>query len=361
VYQAEVLDSRFNFSVGQLRLRREWLAVEHEALVTRNMVTTRDEIFWFVKERIVDSVTDTELYREALWRFDIVTNGLSRSFVIDEVPNQTNPDDPPVQSEQIDLNGLVMFDDIAGGIDFNNGRILLADPNGFQKFGYMIFPNVTFGVNTDITWLATIIEAQNLTNSGAQVELWRSSDPGAILDWQHPAWVLVQRLSSDGSSGLEIPLVNLKSRTLALQLRMSASENDTQSPSVTRIALRGIPAHRDFIMMVPFNVSDYVSAPNRAPVRYPGLGQSLQDEVMALVGQSVEALMIKPGVAFRGIVNNVSEPVEFVSNRGSVSRYVIVEFRGQRLVAATPPTGDTGVGLGLLGISIVGIGQSEGT
>jgi hypothetical protein len=225
----------------------------------------------------------------------------------------------------------------------------------------MIFPNVTFGVNTDITWLATVIEAQNLTDSGAQVELWRSSDPGAILDWQHRSWVLVQRLSSDGSSGIEIPLVNLKSRTLALQLRMSASANDTQSPSVTRVALRGIPAHRDFIMMVPFNVSDYVSAPNRAPIRYPGLGQSLQDEVMALVGESVEVVMIKPGIMFRGIVNNVSEPVMFVSNRGSVSRYVIVEFRGQRLTTTAPSTGDAGIGLGLLGISIVGVGQTEGT
>jgi hypothetical protein len=57
----------------------------------------------------------------------------------------------------------------------------------------------------------------------------------------------------------------------------------------------------------------------------------------------------------------VSEPVEYISNRGSVSRYVIVEFRGQRLVTTAPPTGDTGIGLGLLGISTVGIGQSEGT
>ena len=61
------------------------------------------------------------------------------------------------------------------------------------------------------------------------------------------------------------------------------------------------------------------------------------------------------------VVNNVSEPVEYLSDRGSVTKYVMVEFRGQRLVQTVPPTGDSGSGLGLMGIDIMGIGQSEDT
>jgi len=114
---------------------------------------------------------------------------------------------------------------------------------------------------------------------------------------------------------------------------------------------------------VPLNVSDIVSAPARKPTRIPGLGNSLHEQALALVGQNVEAIVLDPFVRFQGIVNNVSEPVTFVSNRGSVTKHVMVEFRGNRLpgTATQAPTGDDGIGLGTMGIATMGIGQTETT
>ena len=203
------------------------------------------------------------------------------------------------------------------------------------------------------------MEAHDLAESGGQVELWYSTDRTAILDWNHPTWVLAQRLSAQGASNTEIPFVNLKSRTLALQLRMFATEAGTETPKVTRIAIRGIPAHRDLIMMIPFNVSDEVSAPGRRPIRIPGHGHKLHTQVLDLVGSSVEALLLDPPMGFRGVVNNVSEPVEFVSARGSVTRYCMVEFRGQRLTQTAQPTGDAGMGLDWMGVTQMGTGQTK--
>ena len=337
LYQAEVLDARFNFVVGQLQLKREWLGAEHEALVTRNMTNTRSDIFFFVKEE-----RQGILY-ESLWRFDVVTSGLTRQASLLD----------------IDLNGIVIFNNSHGAIDFANARIVVGDKDLHQTFGYMIFPNITFGLNTDIAWLTTIIEAHDLVDQGAQIELLRSTDPEAILDPDHPSWVLVQRISAPGGQSLEIPLVNLKSRTISLQLRIASSQQNTLSPKVTRIAIRGIPAHRDLIMVVPVNVSDYVSVPHRKPSRVPGLGNDLHTEMLDLVGSNVEALLIDPPLLFRGIVNNVSEPIEHLSNRGSVTRHCLVEFRGQRLASVATATGDAGMGLGLMGIATLGIGQTE--
>jgi len=337
VYQAEVLDARFNFVIGQLQLRREWLGSEHEPLVTRNMTNTRDDIYWFVKEE-----RNGILY-ESLWRFDVVTNGLNRVSA----------------DEGINLNGIVIFDNKTAGIDFANANITLGDDILHQRFGYMIFPNITFGLNTEISWLTTVIEAHDLQDQGAQIELWRSTDPTAILDWQHPSWVLVQRISSPGGTSVEVPLVGLKSRTLALQIRVASGANNTESPKITRVAIRGIPAHRDFIMQIPINISDYVSVPHRTPTRVPGLGYSLHAQMLALAGENVEVAMIDPPVLFRGIVNNISEPIEYLSNRGSVTRYCMVEFRGQRLGATETASGDAGMGLGLMGIATLGIGQTE--
>ena len=112
-------------------------------------------------------------------------------------------------------------------------------------------------------------------------------------------------------------------------------------------------------MMIPFNVSDYVSAPGRRPIRIPGHGHDLHRRVLDLVGSSVEAVVLDPPMGFRGVVNNVSEPVEFVSARGSVTRYCMVEFRGQRLTQTVQPTGDAGMGLDWMGVTQMGTGQTK--
>ena len=337
LYQSQVLDARFNYVVGGLQLRREWLGTEHEPLVTRAMSNTRDDIYLFVKE------VKQGVPFESLWRFDVVTSGLTRVSAV----------------EGIDLNGLIIFDNITAGIDFANLNIIINDESEHVTAGYMIFPNITFGLNTDISWLTTVVEAHDLVDQGAQIELYRSTDETAILDPDHPSWVLVQRISSPGNTSVEVPLVGVKSRTISLQLRMASAASNTISPKVTRVAIRGIPAHRDLIMVVPVNVSDYVSVPHRTPMRVPGLGYQLHAEMLNLVGENVEAALIDPPILFRGIVNNVSEPIEVLSNRGSVTRYCLVEFRGQRLTNISGTTGDAGMGLGLMGIATVGIGQTE--
>ena len=338
-YQAEVLNEQFDYIVGQLDLRRTWFASNHEALVTRAITSTRDEMFFFVRELIDGTFT------EAAWRYDLVTQGLSRHTI--------NPG--------INFNAAIVYDNLLGAIDFTNDVVKVLDRERFQDSGYMVFPNITFGLNTPITWMASVIEAHGLADTGAQVELWRSSDPTAILDWQDPSWILMQRLSSPGATNLEIPMIGVQSRTLALQLRLYSHTSGLGSPKVTRQAMRGIPAHRDFVMMVPVNVSDDVSVPGRRPVRVPDLGYGIHSTVLDLVGKNVQAVLLDPPVLFEGIVNNVSEPVEYLSDRGSVTRYVMVEFRGKRSVATVVATGDSGSGIGLMGIATVGVGQSERT
>lgn len=333
MYQAEVLDARFDYIVGQLQLRRAWFGVEHEPLVTRNMATTRDEIFWFVREE------RQGLFYESLWRMDIVTGGFSRVISL----------------LGVNLNGLVIFDSISGGIDFTNAKISIADEDFFQTSGWMIFPNVTFGLNTDISWLTAVIEAHDLDAAGTEVELWRTTQPEALLDWQDPSWVLIQRITTAGSSSIQVPLVNLKSRTISLQLRMKTDPSGLSTPRVTRTAIRGIPSHRDFIMMIPFNVSDYISVPGRKPMHVPGHGYSIQNDILSRIGDNVQVEILDPPVLFRGIMNNISEPVEYQSTRGSTTRYCMVEFRGQRVTEASLSVGNEGMGLGLLGVSLLGV------
>ncbi len=350
VYRSEVLDQRFSYSVGQMQLKREWLAVEHEPLETRKMAATRDEILWWVKEVNVNMPDNPDRHPlECLWRFDVVTGGVSRDLVVAAVPG--------IQEEQTNLNGFVVFNDIFGGIDYAHKKILLGDKDHYQDFGYVIFPNVNFGLNTEISWVAATIDVADVRGGSSGVELWGTTDPAGILSWNHPSWSMIQNINDEDASGVEIPLGRIKAKTMALQVRLRSYGENMLSPKVRRVAVRGIPSHRDFVMVIPVNVSDYVSVPGRAPIRHPGLGATLHTAILDLVGQSVEATLLQPPILFRGVVNNVSEPVTYVSERGSSSVYVEVEFLGQRMTATAPPTGNAGIGLGLLGVATVGMGQ----
>jgi len=327
LYQAEVLDARFDYVIGQLQLRREWHDTASVTEPLKNMANTRDEI-WF----IIHEATDEEM----VWRFDLVTNGLSRHL--------TTP---------LDIaHSLVVFDEITG---FVSGTEVYKSSDLYAADSYLITPNITFGLNTDITWMAVVLEARNFQGQGDRVQLFRTSNPEAILDEDHEDWVPIKEFATSGSTNVEVPLINVKTRTLALQLKIIPTSDFTSAPVVTRTAIRGIPAHRDLIMMVPFNVSDYLSVPGRKPARVSGLGYDLHEKVLNLVGKSVEATVLDPPINFRGIVNNISEPVEYLSERGSVTRYVMVEFRGSRITSASAGSSDTGVGIPLVGIPLVGI------
>lgn len=332
-YQAAVLDSRFDFTVGQLQLKRTWDETGEAADVTRNMITLRDELFWTILEGDGN---------EWLWRFDAVTNGLSRQSELGTVA----------------LFGATAFEGIFGARSATTVYLLNSSLT-YQALGYMISPNITFGVDTDIAWLATVVEASNI-KLGGKVELYRTTVPEAINDPFDPSWTLVRRLSNDLQSGVEVPLINVVSRTLALQLRVTPNSDEDESPQITRVAIRGINTKRDWIVELPINISDNIEVPGRRPVRIPNYGDAVHNELMTKVGRSIEMRVVDPPLVFRGIVDNLLEPTTWISPRGSSGRRCTLIFRGDRVTASEVPTGDAGLGLGLLGVTILGVGQTGG-
>lgn len=329
-YTAEVLDARFDYTVGALQLKRTWFKTTDAPNVTNEMITIRDELFWSIHED--DGI-------EWVWRFDAVTTGLSRHI-------ETGTDD---------LFSIVVFDQIPGGRTASEIRILASASR--QSEGYIITPNISFGLNTDIAWISTVIEARNL-EGGAAVELYRSTDPEAILDRDDPSWQLIRRITNDAQSGVEVPLVKLLSRSLAMKIEMFPSTDFLITPQVTRIGIRGIPTHRDLILELPINISDNIEVPGRRPVRIPNYGDEVHRELLNMVGQHIEVVVFDPPLAFRGIVDNILEPTRWISPRGSSGERAVMQLRGDRITATEVATGNEGLGLGLLGVAALGIGQT---
>lgn len=330
LYQAEVLDARFDYTVGQLRLRREWGNTSELIDIRQNMPTTRDEIWMTIQE---ESTVD------AVWRFDLVTLGLSR--------HRSWP--------QSNTHSVVIFDEETGLI---SGDDVWKSSDDFMDEGWVIGPNINFGLNTDISWLAATLVASNLTSTGKQVELWRTSDPEAITDPDHPSWIETIRISTPGQGDAEAILSKVKSKSLALMVRIYSSEGQQRTPLVSRFAIRGIPIQRDWILELPVNVSDWISAPGRSPIRIPSYGDQLHTKLLSKSGDNVEIIVLDPPFGFRGIIDNIVEPTEYITDRGSVEIRCILQCRGSRITSTATAIGDAGLGLGLLGVSTLGIGQT---
>jgi len=338
-YRAEALSSQYDYVVGGLQLQREWFDTGESINVQDNMSSVRDAIFFTMSE------SDGNSY---VWRYDLVTLGLSRHNTVGATRTATF--------------ATVVFDGQGAVIDNADGEggdtiIKLVSLDTFNEEGYLISPNITFGLNTDIAWIATVLEGFQVSDADARVELWRSTDPEAILDPNDPSWIRVSTLSRTEQSGVELPLLGISSRTLALQLKFF-SRNGLVTPQITRTASRGIPQHRDWMVHLPVNVSDYVEVPGRMPLHVPGMGDTLHSKVLSLVGDHLELAVLDPPLLFTGVVDNIDEPVTYVSDRGSVSVYVTIQFRGQRKTSTVFPSGSAAIGMSALGVSTIGINQA---
>jgi hypothetical protein len=333
LYLATVLDERFDYVVGALQLVRVWEnTVQTVPAYTQNIVSTRDEVFFAIPE-----ATNTW----NLWRLDLVTTGLFRHAA-------------PVQTGML---GLVFFDGIVGWLE--GGDVVIEDTTTLATDGYVIMPNITFGLNTPINWVAFTIDVLGLETGGTKVELYRSTDATSILDPDDPGWVLVASLTDPAQSGLEEAIIKTTSKQLALMIKLYSSTNGLISPVVNRTAVRGLPKHRDWIVDIPINVSDMVEAPGRMPLRVPGWGNKTHTKLVSLQGASTTIVVFDPPITIRGVVETILEPTAYITHRGSQGRRCIVRCLG--VLVGTDPLaavqGTEGLGISTLGIGTLGIGE----
>lgn len=335
LYAGTVLDDRFDFVVGQLQLMRTWLSsVETYPAYTANAVSTRDAIYFWIGESSAN-------YN--LWKFDLVTQGLFRER------GDTRVSRP--------LGTVIMEDRLT----FVVGSDVIRENDNYVDEGYLITPNINFGLNTTINWTAFVIEAINV-EGGAQVIYYRSTDEAAILDPNDSTWVEITTVNDSVQSGFEHNRINVQSNQLALKILLMNGSDGADSPEVPRFALRAIPEHRDWVAEIPINVSDYIDAPGRMPLRVGGLGNETVARALSQQGLSTVLTLYDPAITLVGVVDNVGIPFTYRSDRGSQGRALQMIFLGSRLTEETQVAaiGSDGLGIGTLGIATLGIGELEG-
>ena len=164
--------------------------------------------------------------------------------------------------------------------------------------------------------------------------------------------IVSQQISvAAGTGGEEEVLELVQGRWMSAKLTITTSDT-SQSPELLSFAVRGFQLVNDLVVDMPINISDQVERPFRKALRVNGQGDLIYQALRNKEGQNVQLEIFRPDTLLRGIIENVSSPIEEISPRGSVTQYCLVRFRGSKVIATS--SSREGLAIGLLGVERLG-------
>lgn len=290
---------------------------------------TRDQIYF----GIVDSGTETDLYSIYL-----PTLGYARNIYYTGTSGK-------VTGIAI-ASGKLFF--IVAGIGLIKEAATLVDD------GYLILPAADFYTSQAKQWIGGRIYTNDIP-AGSNVLAEFSTELDALENPNATSYSTLTKIETS-ESGNEVPMINVINRWLVAKITISANSGRTASPEVYSYSYRAFPEPEDIIARIPINVSDRIERPGKRAKNIPGIGKKLFDAVKKLEGKSVTLTLFKPDEIVRGIVENVTLPIQEITKLGSTMVFCTIQVRGQRQASATGEVTSLGaLGIGRLGIHQFGV------
>jgi hypothetical protein len=321
LYRAELTNSNSLFVLVNAQLIKQW----GDGTTTLNqapykIISTRDSIF----TGIVDSASKTNL-----WRYYLPTGGIARDLEF---------------AESGIVEGIAVFADTI--FTTISGGGLYRESTNYVSTGYIITALADFFTSEKKQWVGAKLNT-NVVTSGS-VKLFTSTIPADINNPSAATWAEQVSIFS-GTGGDEEVMTLVDGRWIAGKIEIN-TDDVTQSPEMLSFAIRGFQLVNDLVVDMPINISDQIERPFRKALRVQGQGDLVYQALRNKEGKNVQLEIFRPDTLLRGIIENVSSPIEEISPRGSVTMYCLVRFRGSKVVQ----TSSSGVGLG---IELLGVGR----
>jgi hypothetical protein len=294
-----------------------------------SMFVTRDSVYMGIHE----SATETNL-----WRYYLPTAGIARDISI------THSSDSDAKMTGITLTGTTVPKFIA----VVDGVGVFKETDTYVSTGYIISSLADFYTSEKKQWVGAKLNTNGV--SSGTVELATTTVPLDINNVDSPTWEPQISVAS-GTGGEEEVLELVQGRWMSAKLTITTSDT-SQSPEMLSFAVRGFQLVNDLVVDMPINISDQIERPFRKALRVNGQGELIYQALRNKEGQNVQLEIFRPDTLLRGIIENVSSPVEEISTRGSVTTYCLVRFRGSKVIS-TSSSGE-GLGIGLLGVKRLG-------
>ena len=294
-----------------------------------SMFVTRDSVYMGIHE----SATETNL-----WRYYLPTAGIARDISI------THSSDSDAKITGITLTGTTVPKFIA----VVDGVGVFKETDTYVSTGYIISSLADFYTSEKKQWVGAKLNTNGV--SSGTVELATTTVPLDINNADSPTWESQISVAS-GTGGEEEVLELVQGRWMSVKLTITTSDT-SQTPEMLSFAVRGFQLVNDLVVDMPINISDQVERPFRKALRVNGQGELIYQALRNKEGQNVQLEIFRPDTLLRGIIENVSSPVEEISPRGSVTTYCLVRFRGSKVIS-TSSSGE-GLAIGLLGVKRLG-------
>jgi hypothetical protein len=295
-----------------------------------SMFVTRDSVYMGIHE----STTETNL-----WRYYLPTAGIARDLSI------THTADADAKITGITQTGTTT----AKFISVVNGVGVFKETDTYVETGYIVTALADFYTSEKKQWVGAKLNTNGV--SAGTVELATSTIPTDIDNIDSPTWQNQITIAS-GVGGDEEVLELVDGRWITAKLTITTSDT-SQTPEMLSFAVRGFQLVNDLVVDMPINISDQIERPFRKALRINGQGELIYQALRNKEGKNVQLEIFRPDTLLRGIIENVSSPIEEISPRGSVTQYCIVRFRGSKVIATS--SSGQGLGIQLLGVNNLGI------
>ena len=293
-----------------------------------SLFSTRDQIFFGV----IDSANETDLYSIYL-----PTLGYARNIYYTGTSGK-------VKGIVSSKNKLFFIVDQVG---------LVKELTSYVTDGYVILPAADFYTSQKKQWIGGRIYTSDIPAGGSVLAEF-STDLDALSDPNSATYSTLTNVEIEGD-GDEIPIVNVINRWLIPKLTITAGSGQSSTPEVYSYSYRAFPEPEDVIARIPVNVSDRIERPGKRPKNIPGIGAKLFDALKRLEGKSVQLTLFKPDEAIRGIVENVTLPVQEITKYGSTMVFCTIQVRGQRQANTSEVSSLGTLGVGDLGVFRFGV------
>jgi len=323
LYRSDITNSNNLYVLANSQLIKQW----GDGTTTLDqapyrIVSTRDSIF----TGIIDSASKTNF-----WRYYLPTGGIARDLEF---------------GESGVVKGIAVYSDRLFATVSGGG--IYRETTNYVTTGYIITALADFFTSEDKQWVGAKLNTNDI--SSGSIKLSTSTISTDIKDSAATTWQ--EQITLNSGRGGEEEVMNLvDGRWIAGKIEIT-TDDIAQSPELLSFAVRGYQLVNDIIVEMPVNISDHIERPYRKRIRVNGQGELVYQALRNKEGQNVQLEIYRPDTLLRGIIENVSSPIEELSPRGSVTVYCLVRFRGSKVIQIS--TSGEGLGIALLGVGRLG-------
>ena len=323
LYRAEITNANSLYVLVNAQLIKQW----GDGSTTLDqapysIISTRDSIYTGIK----DTASKTNL-----WRYYLPTGGIARDLEF---------------AEGGIVKGLTVFSDKLFATVSGGG--IYRETSNYVSSGYIITALGDFFTSEKKQWVGAKLNTQDV--SSGTVQLSTSTIATDINDSSSATWQSQVTLNS-GTGGEEEVMTLVSGRWIAGKIDIT-TDDQAQSPGLLSFAIRGFQLVNDLVVDIPVNISDQIERPYRKRIKVNGQGELVYQALRNKEGKNVQLEIYRPDTLLRGIIENVSSPIEEISPRGSVTTYCLVRFRGSKVIQIS--TAGEGLGIALLGSGRLG-------